>query len=200
MFCTAFDLDEFAQADMWFVMNRLVDVIFISDMVVICLTAQKDGRMMITSHRWIIGNYLKSWFTFDLLASIPLDVIIWMSLGSQFGQDSSNNGDYARSAKLLRAIKIFRILRILRLVKMKRVILTLEIFFGLNFSVMAIGKFAIAIGLLAHLIACGFLGISPKKNGWISNETGDEATKYVSAMYWTITTMTTVCAFYSKTL
>lgn len=82
-------------------------------MVVICLTAQKDGRKMITSHRWIVGHYLRTWFTFDLLASIPLDVMIWISLGAQFGQDSSNNGDYARSAKLIRAIKIFRILRIL---------------------------------------------------------------------------------------
>ena len=128
---------------------------------------------------------------FDFIASIPLDVIIWISLGAQLGDGAAKNGDYARSAKLIRAIKIFRILRILRLVKMKRIVITLEIFFGLNFSVMAIGKFAIAIGLLSHLLACGSLGISPKNDAdsWIASEPGSEQNQYIAAMYWTFTSM-----------
>ena len=139
-YAIAFDIDEFEQVDAWFVLNRLVDFIFISDMVIICMTAQKDGRKMITSHRRIAINYLKSWFLFDFCASVPLDLILFVGTGARMGTEEESDGDFSRSAKLIRVIKIFRTFRMLRMLRLKRVLITIEIFFGLNFNVMGIGK------------------------------------------------------------
>jgi len=210
-YAIAFDIDEFAEVDAWFVLNRIVDFVFISDMVMVLLTAYKDGRKMVTSHRRIAIRYLKSWFWFDLIASVPLDLLIWMSTGAQMGDSESDEGDLSRSTKLIRVIKIFRTIRILRLLKLKRVVMTIEVFFGLSFNVMGIGKFVISIVcclfpslchsksvftgaqfLLAHLLACGFLGVSGN-GGWIDAQ--DEASrgrKYVASIYWAMTTMSTI--------
>ena len=109
--------DEFASADAWFVLNRLVDLVFILDMVVILKTARKDGRKMISNHMDIACNYLKGWFLFDLAASVPLDVILWLVSGGSLS--ASQGASASRSTKLIRVIKIFRIFRILRLLRLK---------------------------------------------------------------------------------
>ena len=186
------DTDEFAQIDAWFVCNRIVDFIFITDIGIIMMTAQKDGRKLITGHTQIVLNYARSWLLFDLAASIPLDLILWLATGAHMGEKSDT---LSRSAKLIRVIKIFRTLRMLRLLRLKRVVLTIELFFGFNFNVMGIGKFLVAICLLAHLLACGFLGISVD-GGWIEqqlqpNSQGEqpEATRYIASMYWAFTTV-----------
>ena len=66
----AFDIDEFAEIDVYFILNRAVDFIFITDMILICLTAHQSGRHMVTDHKRIIVNYLKSWFILDLLVCL----------------------------------------------------------------------------------------------------------------------------------
>ena len=65
-YAIAFDVDEFAQLDVWFWFNRVVDAVFIGDMAIICMTAQIKGKRIVTSVRRIIANYMKSWFALDL--------------------------------------------------------------------------------------------------------------------------------------
>ena len=45
-YAIAFDIDEFAQLDVWFWFNRLVDLVFIMDMVVIVCNSQTLSRNM----------------------------------------------------------------------------------------------------------------------------------------------------------
>ena len=196
-YAIAFDIDEFDKIDAWFIFNRLVDLIFISDMVIIFMTARKDGRKLIISHYKIAMAYFKGWFLFDLVASVPLDLIMWLGTGAELGGSDDTSSQLSRSGKLIRVIKIFRTFRILRLLRLKRMLVTLENFFGVNFSVMAITKYFIAIVLLAHLLACGFLGVS--SNGWLVDVVsrgmvagGEQSSEYLASLYWAFTTMTTI--------
>ena len=164
----AFDIDELNQLDIWFILNRIVDLVFISDIIVIFLTAYQDGKHYVVAYNLIAWQYIKTWFLIDLCSSVPLDLIFWL-----FNPDSS--GQAARSTKLFRVIKITRTLRILRIFKLQRVMLALEIFLNLNFSMMSIFKFFCGILLSAHLIACGFLFIGAgEEEGWISESNAGE--------------------------
>ena len=192
-YAIAFDIDEFSESEIWpwFVFNRLVDLVFIMDMVIIMMTAIKDGRKLVTDRKLIIKRYLKGWFLFDFAASVPIDLILWIIMsGGSFATDGSG-GRASRSAKLIRVIKIFRTLRIMRLIKMKRIVITLEIFLNLNFSVMSILKYAVTVFLLAHILACGFVGFGASGDtgsGWMKEvkELAQER-QYVAAMYWAFT-------------
>jgi len=189
-------------------------MIFLLDMVAIFITATKDGRRLVMEHKEIALTYLKGWFLFDLAgmymshvcfvvslcfccpthaASVPLDLILWLGSGASF--NNSPGASASRSTKLIRVIKIFRIFRILRLLRLKRIVITLEIFLGLNFSAMAIAKYTVLIFLLAHLLACGFLYAGADGDGWMQESKADQLDqggKYVAALYWAFTTMTTI--------
>ena len=185
-YAIAFDLDEFRAPDIWFVLNRLIDIVFIMDMVIIMMTAFKDGRKLVSDRKRIACRYLRGWFIFDLAASVPIDLIMWIMTSGQF-TDDDGPGQASRSAKLIRVMKFFRTFRILRLIKMKRIAITLEIFLGLNFSVMSIGKYVVIVMLLAHLLSCGFITMS-SPDGWM-HEIKDYSNErqYTAAMYWAFT-------------
>ena len=146
---------------------------------------------MISNHVAIAKAYLRGWFFIDLIASVPLDLLIWICTGAEIGELS---GSEVRSAKLVRIVKIFRVVRILRLLKIKRLVIHIEMFFGLNFSVMSILKFFIAIAILSHLIACGFLSIgNQESDGWMDTIKMDsKSTEYIASIYWAMTSMTTI--------
>lgn len=186
----AFDIDEFASENLgWFIMNRIVDTVFLSDIIIIFFTAFQDGRHYVIRHKLIACQYLTTWFFLDLIASVPLDLIFW-----SFG-DTGESTEAARSAKLFRIIKIFRTLRILRLFKLKRVLLALEIFLNFSFPMMSIFKFFGGIALSAHFLACGFVLIGMEEdNGWITEPNIGTTNKqrYIASLYWAITTMTTI--------
>ena len=66
------------------------------------------GRLE-TDPKIVALNYLKSWFFIDLLASIPIDLILLLATGSTSGASLN------KLFKLLRGVKLMRILRMSRL-------------------------------------------------------------------------------------
>ena len=67
--------------DPLFTVNRLIDLIFVKDMVMqfflaFRITTNGGGAgLLIRNFRAIRSNYLKSWFPIDLLSIIPFDLI-----------------------------------------------------------------------------------------------------------------------------
>ena len=124
----AFDMDEFSEINGWFIINRIVDFIFLADILV-------------------IQN--KTFLCFGCTTPVLTPITT------------------RRSTKLFRVIKTTRTLR--------KVLLAVEMFLNLNFSVMSIFKFFCGIVLSAHLIACGFLFICfEEDDGWLSeSNSGD---------------------------
>lgn len=60
--------------------NRLVDVIFLCDIVVTCFVAYQEGNerggMWVHEVHKIVRRYASSWLVLDVLTTIPIDVII----------------------------------------------------------------------------------------------------------------------------
>ena len=60
-----------------YTLGVVTDVLFFIDMIVIFNSAINDKNMQIIVDRKIIAiHYLKGWFTIDLLAIVPFDLII----------------------------------------------------------------------------------------------------------------------------
>ena len=58
----------------WQFFEGLIDIMFLLDILVIFNSAFYDNEFFIVQNRKIIANeYLKSWFTIDLLSIIPLE-------------------------------------------------------------------------------------------------------------------------------
>ena len=68
----------------------------------------QDVRVMIAK------NYLKGWFTIDLLAIIPFDVIL-----SNLQSNANGILRIARVGRLYKLVKLTRLLRILKIMKEK---------------------------------------------------------------------------------
>ncbi len=113
-----------------------------------------------------LPQYHKSkWFWIDIVASIPYDII-----ASVFGLNIVNNTIMA--LRLLRVARIVKIRSIIKIAKFLprsiKIILTLT-----------------AIALVIHLLACGWMMISPRSDL-------DLISFYNVSLYWAVSTLTTV--------
>ena len=95
-------------ADLVFWFNRVIDVIFLCDMVLVCFTitpivSALEGTKWITRPPALFARYVRSgWFFIDLIALITsgFDVVALVS----------------RDAGYLRRLKVLRVLRVLKLI------------------------------------------------------------------------------------
>ncbi len=137
-----------------------VSIIFLSDLL-FKLFLLTNNRMQIGFlAENDLGNYLKSYFIFDLIAVVPIALFPNPSLW-----------------QLLPLIKIFSIFRRISFIRQ-----TLLKFASLGVVVQFLYWFA----QITHWISCGWLKIAG------IGEQSSVTTNYISALYWTTTTLTTV--------
>lgn len=94
-----------------FFVNRLVDVIFITDIILQFFVAYYDeqlGGILVKSRSLIAKRYLKGWFTVDAVSSLPFDVINFFDTGA-------GSLTFLKSLRLLRLLKLFRVIRASRI-------------------------------------------------------------------------------------
>ena len=102
-----------------FVINRFLDVAFITDMVlsfrVVPIDLEERAREMVEPgpkiRAAIVSNYLKGWFGFDLVATIPYDLIS-VTISEASGAD-------ANGLRVLRVLRICRVFRMVRVFKVQ---------------------------------------------------------------------------------
>ena len=134
------------EIDGLFVLNRIIDVVFLTDMGVQMNLAYQDsenGGRNIKDLRKIRWRYLKGWFTIDLLSVIPLDII---GLGLPLP-------DGLRMVRLLRLIRILKMARVLRA---SRILQRWECEIAIPYANLSMIKFGVAIILCAHWVACAW--------------------------------------------
>jgi hypothetical protein len=96
-----------------YVIDNIVDVLFLADIFVNFLTAYYNyDNLLITSHAKIAKKYLCTWFIFDLVVCFPFQLVL-SSEASQY------NG-------LIRLLKLPRLYRIARLAKIGKVFKSIE--------------------------------------------------------------------------
>jgi len=169
-----------------FIVDSCIDVIFLSDMVLNFFTGYYDSNeLFVTDLRLIRRHYLRTWFTVDLLSTVPVDLLVELLVGG---------GGALRSLKLIRTL---RLAKLARLKKLSRVVAQLEDI-GANAAMMKLAKLLFNIVFAAHLLACMWGALATASTGdknWAENyNIGDEGpgVQYVASLYWTVATMTGV--------
>jgi len=124
----------------------LVDIIFIFNSAF-----NDDDFKLIDDRCKIAKNYLNSWFTVDLLAIIPFDIIISST-------KSGNVNDVVRIARIGRMyklIKLTRLLRILKIVKQRNKLLKhMQDNMKISIGYERLSFFMFFFVVLCHIVTC----------------------------------------------
>lgn len=195
------------------VVDVIVDVFFGVDMILSCRTAFVDSNGLVNTVPYdIYRHYLKGQFLVDFLSTVPIDRIV-----EAFLADASN---YGRMLKLTRFARIFRLMKLARMLKLFRLVQSAESSVQVSPLFLRLGLLFMNVCFLAHVVACMWhwlatLPLDPQgcvsgrlecfgddsiEDGsatWLqgsggSQNTDTNAKKYVAALYWVFTTMTTV--------
>lgn len=149
--------------------SAIISVAFAADIVMRFQRPVVVGGRRVDDPVEIRQRYLRGWFIVDLLAAIPFDVLAAAATGS-----------------VATTIRVFGLLRVLRMARILVLQRDWRVRTSLNPAVLRLSFFAFWIGLLAHWIACGWIALDGARFGHA------ELHPYQQALYWTITTLTTV--------
>uniref|UniRef100_A0AAY5EJ24 Voltage-gated inwardly rectifying potassium channel KCNH2 n=1 Tax=Electrophorus electricus TaxID=8005 RepID=A0AAY5EJ24_ELEEL len=172
------------------VVDLIVDIMFIIDILINFRTTYVNANDEVVSHPLRIAvHYFKGWFLIDMVAAIPFDLLIY------------NNGE--ETTTLIGLLKTARLLRLVRVAR------KLDRYSEYGAAVLFLLMCTFA--LIAHWLACIWYAIgSVERNGsigWlntladqlgkpyndtISNSGPSIKDKYVTALYFTFSSLTSV--------
>lgn len=188
-------------------MDALIDLCFMADILLNFVTTYPDRKgREVTAPRRIVANYLRSWFALDVMSTLPMDCI---------SEGILVNLQPARLLKLSKVTKVFRVMRLSKAVKLLHDGSLAESFddFMIQSSVQNLLKvfnILFSCAVLCHWLAClmavsgdGFLreySDDIHLGGGGGNNDDDPRSadlwniwrRYLAALYWALTTMTTV--------
>jgi len=149
--------------------NALFDIIISAIFAIDLIDNYKKSIEAQTKVNFGIGEIEKDyhrspWFIFDVMTTIPIDLITYYLLSGA-------------NLPFISALRLARVLRLIKLIKLLKTTLLLPKFFKLILIV-------VITLITIHLIACGWLIFVPSAE--------DPITAYNKALYWAITTLTTI--------
>ena len=188
----------------WIILDFVITIVFVFD-IIICFNTgfYSHGNIILTRCK-ISKRYLLGWFWIDAISTMPFNWFIsGVFVDEQINSTSSN--DFYQGTKLIRAVRIFRFLRILkllRLTKLQRILIKVEDYIASTTlaTVFVFIRLLSLVFFVAHWTACWWYFIGNQDMAthpvtWIVfAKVADKSTfdKYVAALYWAFTTMTTV--------
>jgi len=169
----------------------VVDCLFFLDILVNFRTLSEAGLDLYFADPKIIARrYLATWFPIDLISTIPFDLF--------FEAVNNMNDDSAvGSLQLIRIARLARFLKLIRLIKLARRAKGQKVDTDLNYFIDQFGRLFFGLLYLGHLFGC-FLSFMALEFGaemsWMDSvsKTDNIFQRYVAALYWAFTTMTTV--------
>jgi len=125
-----------------FVINRLLDAIFLSDMILqFFITAKDEKGNHIKNLSQLREMYMKGWFIIDFVSILPFDVMGLLVDGlSEF--------------KVIRAIRVLRLFKLLRLIRTSRIMQRWENHYSINYALVGLINYMIFTLLATHWFAC----------------------------------------------
>ena len=129
-----------------------VDILFGIDILVNFISSYENPEtgLIVVNLKDIARNYISGWFTFDIFATMPLQLL----------EDVFSNGSQFKLARLARLPRLYRLIRIVRMIKLLRIVRKSHIikelaeqfssFHGLNSLI----RIFISTLFLVHLMAC----------------------------------------------
>eukprot|EP00948_MAST-09A_sp_MAST-9A-sp1_P000582 g582.t1 len=179
-----------------FWVNVAIDIIFGIDIILNFLTgyeAEDDkGGTMISDYKMIARHYFSFWFHIDFVSTVPIDLIVQQAILGGSG------GEEFRFTKIVRVIRLVRLAKLVRVMKLENIFENIEDYITLNPAALRLIKTLVQMIFGAHLLACGLGLVSLFEEDYWTWMTGagvqdaDFHTRYITALYWTIATMTAV--------
>lgn len=163
-------LFPYNQVGFFFFFEIFISVAFFVDLLLNFRTAYYKNEIQITDPFSIAKKYLGSWFILDLLSIIPLELFI----------------EYKIVSNDFLFLCIFRFLRIIKLTNSIHFKRTWGMHEFDSTSTMRLGFLVYWISIFAHWTACGWITIGG------GNADVDHTTRYIRAIYWSVTTLTTI--------
>ena len=142
--------------DSLFIVNRCIDAIFTFDVALqFVLMYPHQGSSPQDTVRWIhepeliAKNYLRTWFTIDIV-SIGVSGLDFLSVKSIAGEQDGGLASF----KVFRVIRVARLIKLVRLVRSSRIMKRLESRVAINYGYLALAKCLIMLLLAGHWYAC----------------------------------------------
>jgi len=163
------------------VINLVYPIIFSIDIIATFFTTITIDGQEVTSKKVIAIKYLRTWFLADLFAALPFDLIFgqgWLSEASNATRSMRLfSPRYIQILLMVRMLRIYHILPFLERTKKK------ELF---NPGIIRLFFTIFIVLIIAHWVSCGWIAL-----GKIDDKL-DHFTNYIKALYWCITTITTI--------
>jgi hypothetical protein len=163
-FITPYEVAVLAiKIDGLFALNRVVDLVFLTDVWVnMHLMYLNDYGRLISNRAEIRRRYTHGWLTVDIITLLPYDLLSLLV-------DHENRDDIVR----LRLIRLLRLVKLLRIVRASRVFERWEFQVGLIHSTVVMYKLAFGLIVINHWFACAWaMGPyleDPEDTTWVSN-------------------------------
>lgn len=160
--------------------DRGINYVFIVDLILNFRTGYLRGNGELELDPWNTAkHYMRTWFFFDLLTSFPFE-------------------DLTDTLPNLQAVKVLKLGKLLRMVKLMKVKTVNQRSMGYLFDDVIQSKIFKIVRrkysiFLQTLIVCHWLACGMKicDQGWLTSN-GGIWSEYLSAVYWAMTTLTTV--------
>ncbi|CAM9544189.1 unnamed protein product [Pylaiella littoralis] len=178
---------ENMHAEDWHAFNFVIDVFFLVDFAARFLTAYHDeyANRVVYEPMAIARNYSKGLLVFDLIASIPLTMVLGVHT-------------FSISNKVARLARIPQTMRLIRSIKMLSEEAEKTYRKNILLATYNLVKVVISILLVMHWVACGWHLLADLEDAdlsWIVKDGLEDAPAsqlYVTSVYWTVTTLSTV--------
>jgi len=152
----------------------LITAIYFLDIAYSFNQSVKKGLVVHASRRSIARQYLRGWFTFDVLAAFPFSFLF--SLVSRASQGELAEG-VAIGLGVLHMVKVLKVNRYFR---------DIQVTLNVNPSLMRLVTFAFWFFTAVNIMSCGWCLIGA------SEPQRPPFDQYIRAMYWCLTTIATI--------
>ncbi|CAD8102523.1 unnamed protein product [Paramecium sonneborni] len=195
-FRISFYLDNQVQA--WYYADIVTDVLFWLDLIISSISGYYDEEgKLVKKRKIVLMNYLKGWFTVDLLSCLPLNYI----MDSTISENDNMNSKNIKLFKLLKLPRMYRLLKLIRFIDIMKYLGISEImeFFQFNYGFSRLLSLLISVCLVIHFSGCLWYYVAAFNDfdaqTWVSRNnltSSNIQTKYIASIYYAFTTLTTV--------
>jgi hypothetical protein len=142
-----------------FFLNRFIDAIFTFDLGTQFFVMFPQQKSIVESVYWvddlnaIMLNYLKGWFTLDLISILPFWIFDYTQGDCTWPTRGGGSSDLA-STNLLRLVRLMRCIKMIRLVRASRLVKRWQTKVPMSHATLSMTKCLVAITFFGHWFAC----------------------------------------------
>lgn len=178
-----------------YIFELMLDFMYMLDILLQFRTTYVDSHgHVVTNWRNIFFRYVCGYFTIDLISSMPWDLIL---------PDGSNQSE----TRLLKVVRLVKLTKLGRMAKLQKFLVTFKEYIAVNPEQFQVMTALSLLALMSHFLACfwafaGRYGASQDlfesdswqaRHGVVNSQMASgRSHEYELALYWAVTTMTTV--------